>query len=206
MLRNTPTSWGLVSVLFHWVMAVLFLGQFLLGWYMQGMRDLMAQYTLYQWHKSFGFAILGLAVLRALWTLTSVRPALPETMPATERRLSKATHLILYGALFALPLTGWAVVSTSPLPFATWFFGLFVIPSLPLGISLHAGQIWSSLHGFLAYAAIFLAAVHILAALRHHFRDRDDVLLKMLRPGYGGRAPESGPNRERRGMNDETGC
>ena len=195
MLRNTKTSWGLVSILFHWIMAVLFLGQFSLGWYMQGMRDLMAQYNLYQWHKSFGFTVLGLVALRALWALASTRPALPEAMPATERRLSKVSHLVLYVALFALPLTGWAVVSTSPLPIATWFFGLFVIPSLPLGISLHAEQIWSSLHGFLAYATIFLAGVHILAALRHHFHNRDDVLLKMLRPGYCGRdrKPDGAP-------------
>jgi cytochrome b561 len=187
MIRNTDKSWGLVSVLFHWVMAVLFLGQFALGWYMQGMKDLMAQYNLYQWHKSFGFTILGLTVLRVLWALSSKRPTLPAAMPEGEKRLSKGAHFVLYLAFFALPLTGWAVVSTSPLPIATWFFGLFVIPSLPLGISMHSEQVWSSIHGFLAYAAIFLASVHILAALRHHFHNKDDVLLKMLRPGYSGR-------------------
>jgi len=184
MLRNTKTSWGLVSILFHWVMAALFLGQFGLGWYMQGISDLWARYQLVQWHKSFGFAILGLAVLRAMWALTSQRPALPVSMPEGERRLSKGAHVVLYLALFALPLTGWAVVSTSPLPFATWFFGQFVIPSLPLGISLHSEQIWSSLHGFLAYGAVFLVAVHAIAALRHHFHHGDDVLRKMLWPGF----------------------
>lgn len=187
MIRNTRRSWGLVSVLFHWVMAALFVGQFWLGWYMQGMRDLLAQYNLYQWHKSFGFTILSLAILRLLWALASKRPDLPASMPEGEKRLALGTHVVLYLALFAVPLTGWAVVSTSPLPIASWFFGLFVVPSLPLGISLHSQQIWSSLHGFLAYAAIFLAAVHILAALRHHFHHRDDTLAKMLRPGYTGK-------------------
>lgn len=191
MLRNTKKSWGLVSVLFHWVMAALFLGQFSLGWYMQGQKNLLFQFQLYQWHKSFGFTILGLALLRALWALSSTRPTLPDAMPAGERQLAHGTHMLLYLALFIVPLTGWAVVSTSPLPIATWYFGLFVIPSLPLAISMHAEQIWSSIHGFLAYAAIFLAAVHILAALRHHFHHRDATLLRMLRPGYQGSSDES---------------
>ena len=187
MLRNTEKSWGLVSILFHWVMAVLFLGQFWLGWYMLGVKDMLLQYNLYQWHKSFGFAILGLAVLRLLWALMSKRPAAPASMPEAERQLSRATHAVFYMLLLVVPLTGWAVVSTSPLPIATWFFGLFVIPSLPLNVSLHSEQIWTSIHSFLAYTAIFLAGVHILAALRHHFHNKDDVLVKMLRPGYAGK-------------------
>lgn len=190
MLRNTTRSWGLVSVLFHWIMAALFLAQFALGWYMVGLtniKDVLQQYNLFQLHKSIGFTILGLAVLRLVWALGSKRPKLPETMPGSERQLAQGAHVALYIALFAVPLTGWAVVSVSPLPIATWYFHLFVIPSLPLGISRNAEQMWTSIHGFLAYTAIFLAAVHILAALRHHFHHKDAILLRMLRPGYEGR-------------------
>lgn len=182
MIRNTDHSWGLVSILFHWTMAALFLGQFWLGWHMQGVRNLVEQYNLYQWHKSFGFTILGLAILRILWAVTSRRPKLPENMPAGERSIARGSHVVLYLALVLVPLTGWAVVSTSPLPIASWFFGLFVVPSLPLGVSLHAEQLWSSLHGFFAYAAIFLVGVHVIAALRHHFRNKDGILVRMIWP------------------------
>src|SRR4051794_37250698 len=106
MLRNTTRSWGLVSVLFHWIMAVLFLGQFTLGWYMEGLSyatQAMRKYELYQLHKSFGFTILGLAVLRALWALTSSRPKLPVSMPSGEKKLAYGTHVALYLALFAVP-------------------------------------------------------------------------------------------------------
>lgn len=194
MLRNTTRSWGLVSVLFHWIMAVLFLCQFGLGWYMVGLtniKDVLEHYNLIQLHKSIGFTILGLAVLRLAWALSSRRPTLPESMPGGERQLAHGAHVALYVALFAVPLTGWAVVSTSPLPIATWYFRLFVIPSLPLGISRNSEQMWTSIHGFLAYAAIFLAAVHILAALRHHFHHKDAILLRMLRPGYEGKGRAS---------------
>ena len=182
VLRNTQDRWGLVSILFHWTMAGLLFGQFWLGWYMQGVRNLIDQYSLYQWHKSFGLTILGLALLRILWSVTSRRPKLPDDMPAGEKSLARTSHIALYLGLVLVPMTGWAVVSTAPLPIANWFFGLFVVPPLPLGISLHAEQLWSSLHGFLAYAMIFIAGVHVLAALRHHFRNKDDVLRRMLWP------------------------
>lgn len=175
-----------MSILFHWSMAALFFAQFWLGWTMQGVADVVTKFRLYHWHKSLGFTILALAVLRILWALTSVRPALPAAVPAGEKQLALGSHILLYLALIILPLTGWAVVSTSPLPIPTWVFGWFVMPSLPLGISLQAQQAWSSLHGFLAYAAVFLAGVHGLAALRHHFKARDGVLLRMLRPGPAG--------------------
>jgi cytochrome b561 len=183
MIRDTVRSWGLVSALFHWVMAVLFIGQFGLGWYMLGIADMMRQYDLFQWHKSFGFLILGLAVLRSLWTLSSRRPALPEAMAEGEKRLALGAHVVLYAMLLVIPLTGWAVVSTSPLPVATWFFKLFVVPPLPLGVSRSAEQIWGSFHSLLAYSAMFLVGVHILAALRHHFHHKDHILRRMIRPG-----------------------
>jgi cytochrome b561 len=198
MLRNTARSWGLISVLFHWVMAVLFLGQFTLGWYMEGLSyvtQAMRKYDLYQLHKSFGFTILGLAVLRLLWALMSKRPKLPDAMPGSEKRLAYGTHVALYLALLFVPLTGWALLSTSPLPIATWYFKLFVIPPLPLGVSRASEQMWISIHGFLAYTAIFLAAFHILAAFRHHFHHHDATLIRMLRPGYESREGErSEPN------------
>lgn len=185
--RNSPRAWGLVTVGFHWVMAILFLGQFALGWYMQGVKSLMDQFTLYQLHKSFGFLILGLAILRLVWALTSTKPDLPDGMEPTERALAKATHWILYALLLAVPMTGWAVVSMSPLMIPSFVFNLFVMPHLPLGISLSGEQAASSLHAFLAYVAAFLAGVHILAALRHHFHHRDGILIRMLRPGHDGR-------------------
>ncbi len=185
LIRNSKTAWGLVSIGFHWVMAVLFLGQFGLGWYMQGVPSLVTQFNLYQWHKSFGFLILGLVVLRAIWALSSMRPALPDSLNQGERRLAAATHMILYALLFAVPLTGWAVASTSPLKIPSFVFNLFVMPNLPLSISLNAEQMWGSLHALLAYGAIFLTGVHIIAALMHHFHYRDSTLIRMVRPGHG---------------------
>ena len=179
-IRNTDHSWGLVSILFHWVMAVLFLSQFWLGWYMLGIKNAEREHALLQWHKSFGFLILGLIVLRLLWRLINPRPRLPDTMPEGEKALARGSHHLLYLLFLVIPLTGWAVISTAPLPSVSRFFGLFAIPALPMGSSMHSQQIWTSVHALFAYTMLFLSFVHILAALRHHFHHKDDVLRRMM--------------------------
>jgi cytochrome b561 len=183
MLRNSPKSYGLVSILFHWAIAFLFLLQMPLGYLTQATRDQPAlQFELYQWHKSVGFLILLVASLRLAWWLLNPKPQLPDTIEPQEKVAARAVHVMLYLLTILVPLAGWAVVSTSPLQIPSYAFNLVVVPNLPLAVSSYAEGLWSSIHGFLAYAAAFLAAVHILAALRHHFHFRDRILLRMLWP------------------------
>ncbi|MBN9134961.1 MAG: cytochrome b/b6 domain-containing protein, partial [Phyllobacterium sp.] len=83
-------------------------------------------------------------------------------------------------ALFVIPLTGWALASSSPLQIPTYAFNLLVIPPLPLTISDQAEAFWTASHAWLAYLSAIVAAAHILAALHHHFWKKDIVLLRML--------------------------
>lgn len=184
VLRNSPNSYGLISILFHWTIAILFLVQMPLGYLTQATRDRPAlQFELYQWHKSVGFLILLVAAIRLIWSVVDPKPKLPDSIEPSERFAARAVHLSLYLLTVLVPLAGWAVVSTTPLQIPSYAFNLVIVPNLPLQISSYAEGVWSSIHGFLAYAAAFLAAVHILAALRHHFQFRDDTLIRILRPG-----------------------
>ena len=139
-------------------------------------------FELIQLHKSFGFLLLGLVVLRIGWRLGNVSPALPPQVGPFERRVAPLAHLVLYALQLALPLSGWALVSVSMLEIPSVPFGLFVMPNLPLGISDAAESFWAAAHWYLAYGAMVLVALHMLAALRHHFRLRDPVLIRMLTP------------------------
>ncbi|HZG29507.1 MAG TPA: cytochrome b/b6 domain-containing protein [Ensifer sp.] len=183
MILNTEKSYGLVSILFHWIMAALFLLQFWIGLTMESEPDLASKQALITRHVSIGILILALWVLRIIWTLCNPRPALPMRMERGERRLARASHLLLLALLGIIPLTGWLLVSTMGglLPFQ--IFGLFALPRLGLGASLHAAGIWSVFHAFLAYFMLVLAAVHALAALRHQFTLKDGLMVRMLLPG-----------------------
>ena len=87
---------------------------------------LQRKFELYQLHKSIGVTILLAALLRMGWRLMHKPPELPAHMPSLERAAAVSGHLILYFFLFALPLTGWALVSASVLGIPTVLYG--VIP------------------------------------------------------------------------------
>lgn len=182
--RNDTRSYGLVTVLLHWAIAILFLVQLPLGYLTQATENRpVLQFELYQWHKSVGFLILALAVPRLIWALVNPRPEEPKSLTGSERAAARVAHIVLYALTVLVPLAGWAVVSSSPLRIPTYAFNMVVVPDLPLTVSDSREAVWSSIHAFLAYTSGFIAAAHILAALRHHFRFKDAVLVRMLRPG-----------------------
>ncbi|RZS83996.1 cytochrome b561 [Phyllobacterium myrsinacearum] len=180
MLRNDAESYGVVTILFHWIIAVIFLGEILLGYLMVRTGNYALQFSLFQWHKSFGFLILLLSGLRLLWRMVNPRPHPSDGISRIERAAAHAAHGFLYLALFVIPLTGWAVASSSPLQIPTYAFNLVVIPPLPLAISDQAEAFWTMSHAWLAYLSAIVATAHILAALHHHFWKKDAVLLRML--------------------------
>ncbi len=183
MLRNTDTGYGLVAIVFHWMIAALFAGQVTLGIFMTGLADeAPAKFGLYQWHKSFGLLILLLALMRLAWRLANRAPDLPTGMGALERRAARLAHVFLYAAIVLVPVTGWAFVSSSPLAIPTFAFYLVVVPHLPVPVSDVAEAILQRIHTSLAFLTAAVAILHIGAALRHHFVLKDAVLRRMFVP------------------------
>lgn len=185
MIRDTERSFGLATILFHWIMAGLFLFQFWIGLTMESEPDLAVKAALINRHISLGFVILFLWALRAAWRMTSKTPLLPLNMEKTERSLARGTHAVLFWLLLITPLAGWAIVSAmrGPLPLPISVFGLFYMPRLPLPVSIHSSGIWTVLHAFLAYFMLILSGVHALAAIRHQFTLKDGLLKRMILPG-----------------------
>ena len=188
------TRYTATAIAFHWTIAALVLGLIGSGWWMTGaIHDPARQATafeIYQLHKAFGLCVLLLTLGRLAWRLTHRPPPLPAHMNTLERVGAHAAHVLLYGLTLAVPLLGWAMVSTSPLGFPTVPFGLFEWPHLPIlrpGDDAAAVEAGFKLgHEVLAYSAAALVLLHVAAALKHHFVDRDGLLLRML--PFGGRA------------------
>jgi cytochrome b561 len=177
--------YGGLAILLHWVLAVALAGQVWLGWYEQDLPDHSpAQYAALEVHMSIGLTILILSLLRLGLRLARPAPELPEAMPAWERLLAKATHLLFYVLMLGIPLTGWALASMGPRPIPFW--NVIDWPHLPVGGLIAASQrrevheTVESIHGsILVWMGIGLAALHILGALRHQF-DRTPVLWRMI--------------------------
>ncbi|QKC99322.1 cytochrome b [Mesorhizobium sp. NZP2298] len=181
-ITNTPTRYGWAMILLHWLIGIIFIGQFALGFMMVRIASQRTAFELIQLHKSLGFLLLGLIILRIAWRLGNAAPALPRSVGTLERRTAPLAHFALYAFQLALPLSGWALVSVSTLEIPSLPFNLFVMPNLPLAESDAAESFWAAAHWYLAYAGIALVALHIAAALRHHFQLRDTVLTRMITP------------------------
>lgn len=192
-----------VAIVLHWAIAAAILFNIPLGFWMheQAEEGLASEgvFAAFQLHKSIGLAVLGLSLARLMWRLANPPPALPAHMPAWERFAAKATHWAFYALMIGLPLSGWVFVSAgwslhedASLAVPTRFFGLIDVPAL-FGLpdaseDLRAvvAAISFQAHALMAWTAVGLAALHVLAALKHHVFDKDEVLAHMI-PGL--RAP-----------------
>ncbi len=179
--RPTHGHWGIVAKLIHWLMAIMIIGMLSVGWIMEGMEFSDLKFELYQMHKSFGLTVMALALLRLVWRVPGPIPALPTAMPQWQRTASGASHVLLYALMFAMPFSGWLMVSASELGVQTSYFGLFDVPHLlEPNEDVETALKW--VHGALAIGLVALLGVHLCAALKHHFVDQDAVLRRML-PG-----------------------
>jgi cytochrome b561 len=175
--RNSPTVYGSVAQIFHWLIAALIVTQFTLAYLADDLPLGAHKLALLARHKSFGMTVLMLAILRLLWRLNNPPPPLPSGMTPLERTLARATHIAFYVLLFAMPLTGWLMSSAKN--YSVSWFGVFTWPNL-IAKNETAFDLLRSTHHILSYALFAIAVLHILAALKHHFWNKDTVLLRML--------------------------
>ena len=175
--RNTSNNWGTVAIGLHWLLAVLIIGQCLLGGAAEEAPVSPEKFDLFVWHKSLGVTILLLVLARLAWRLGNPVPDLPAAVTRRERQLARAGHWLLYGLMIAVPLSGWVVSDSSRIPFRIFW-------SVPTPDLLTANKDLSELagetHEFLVTALLLVVAGHVLAALHHHFIRRNNVLLRML--------------------------
>ena len=177
LLRNTDTRWGAVAKTFHWLIAVLILVQGLIGLTMVELGMTPAKVRVFALHKSIGLTILALALLRIAWRLSQRAPRDPP-MPRWQRVAARISHLCLYLLILALPVSGWLFNSAANFPLS--WFGVVRVPSLTGGYDPALKPQALAAHVALFWILVALLAIHVGAALWHHFRRHDDVLLRML--------------------------
>jgi len=165
-----------VAIGLHWLIAVAIIGTFALGLYMHELPLSPQKLKLYSWHKWAGVTIFLCVLLRLLWRLLHRPPELPAGMPAWQRKAAEATHVLLYLLMFAVPLSGWLMSSAKG--FQTVWFGIVPLPDL-LDKNKELGDLLQEVHEVLNFTMAGLVLAHLGAALKHHFIDRDDVLVRM---------------------------
>ena len=179
-LANTKERYGPVAIALHWSMAPIVIGLFALGLYMGTLEYVDAWYTRApHLHESFGLITFALLSLRTLWTLVNTTPeAVP--MPAWEHMTAVAVKYLLYLLLFGLTISGYLISTTDGR--AIDLFNWIEVPALYHGIE-DQEEIAGSIHAILAWVTMAVVALHFMAAMKHHFIDRDAALTRMLGMG-----------------------
>lgn len=192
MMRNTKAGYGAVAITLHWIVAAAFIANYALvyysHWFTEPRSDLSR--SLSSVHTAIGVSVLVFVGLRIVWRLTNQQP---DDVPGTrlEHMASHVVHIVLYGIMIAMPLTGYlGYGGSSNLFFAmeipsfqyTWLFTTIISEGLGLGWDTFEGAM-DFLHKSVgAYAVLAIVALHVGAALFHHFIRRDDVMVRMMSP------------------------
>jgi cytochrome b561 len=184
-MRSAPAEarYHPVSMALHWILALALASIFAVGLYMADLPFSPQRLKLYNWHKWAGVFILLLSVARLATRLVKRPPALPaavaSAMPGWQTRAYHATHGMLYALFFAVPLLGWAYSSAAGFPIV--LFGVLPLPDF-VSASKPLAELIKPWHQITAFALAGLVVLHVAAAIKHHFIDKDGLLLRMM-PG-----------------------
>jgi len=175
---NTTSHFGFISILVHWIMAVIIIGLFVLGKYMHDLDYYDVFYHIGPWwHKSFGLLIAFLLIFRILWHLTNskVKPVL--THKSYEIKLAVIMKILLYTLMFVCCISG-ILISTAE-DASISFFDVLELPAL-ISYGGKQADLAGIIHEYSTTALIVLAVLHMAAALKHHYIDKDKTLIRIL--------------------------
>ncbi len=173
MLRYTKTA-----VLLHWLIALLIICAFTLGVTMTNIHGFSpAKLKYFSWHKWIGCTVFGLACLRLLWRLFNPAPPYPYTMSTLQQRAASGLHWLMYFLIFAVPISGYFYSLAAGIPVV--YLGLIPLPVL-IDPNPEWKPILKEVHYLLNMTLLAGVILHVAAALKHHFVDRDGVLKRML--------------------------
>jgi cytochrome b561 len=179
-----PSRYSQVAIVLHWIIATLILINLYLGLRIGFLRGL-AQFNVFQLHKSVGITILVLSVARLVWRVLNPPPG-PHHVKSWEKAAAAGVHWGFYVIMIGMPLSGWIVVSTSRLNLPTVLYRLIPWPHFPVVHDLSAGakaainDASGATHLILAWSTLALLALHVGAVVKHQFLDRNPVLGRML--------------------------
>lgn len=178
-LRNTTETYGSVAKFLHWLIAISVLLMLLVGVSFDYLPKPLYAFAL-PIHKSLGVTILGLIILRLLWRLANPVPRLPKNTPQWECIAMRAVHFLFYVIIIAMPITGIVMTIAGSHPLTFWWLLNIHVPFIPADKAL--SSLMFNWHAYLAWTIAALIVLHTAAALKHHFINKDTILVRML-PG-----------------------
>jgi cytochrome b561 len=167
------------AVVLHWLIAVLIVLNFVLAGRAEDLPKPEAM-ELMSTHKAVGITVLLLTLVRIAWRFVRPMPAMVETLKAWEVAVAKVTHWLFYFLMLAIPVAGWGLHSAASGGKPVSVFGIFNMPALPVGHDKPTIGVFHEAHEVTAGLMFLLFWLHVAAALKHQFLDKDGTMRRML--------------------------
>jgi cytochrome b561 len=166
-----------LAILLHWLIALLIICAFVVGVTMVNIPGITpTKLKYFSWHKWIGVTVLALACMRLLWRIFHPAPPYPASMPAWQQKAASGLHGLLYVLMFAVPVSGYFFTLASGVPVV--YLGIIPLPVF-IGPHPELKESLRFLHKALDLTLFICICLHVLAALKHQFIDRDQVLNRM---------------------------
>lgn len=179
MIRNSQDAWGWPTIALHWIVALLIVTTFGLGLWMAEVPPRADRPYYFAIHASLGITLLVIVVVRILWAVLNPPPAAPAGTPPWQHAVARLTHVGLNLLTLVTIGFGWLLAGVHDTPIVPRAFGVVPLPS-PVTLPRTAEDFLEEGHELVAYALMALAALHVAAALWHHYVLRDNTLRRML--------------------------
>jgi len=174
----TRSRYSSGAIAFHWAIALLIIANIAIALVTDDWHG-PARSAAIQIHKATGLTILVLSVARLVWRLAHRPPPFPAELRRWEAIVARTAHRLFYVLMVILPLSGWLMVSASTSRKPLSWYGLFGLPYLPVQGDKALGGVAHETHETLGYVMIALIALHLTAALKHHYADRTRLIARM---------------------------
>ena len=179
MIKNTNHSFGFISKLLHWLMAVLLTGLFAVGLYMTDLDYYDPLYhSLPDWHKNIGLLTIFLLLARFIWKLSNPEPHPLKTHKKWEVSLAKLLQTTFYILILLIGISGYLISTAEGKGID--FFNVFKLPALFSELTEQQAELVGEAHEVMAFLLAFLVVLHASAAIKHHFIDKDETLKRMI--------------------------
>ena len=176
IMLKSDTKYTYTAIGLHWIITVLVLTLFALGWYMADLPKGSERSWFFATHKSIGLTVFALALMRIGWRLRHRPPALPNSVSAWRRRMATAAHRLFYVVIFVQPISGY--LSSSFSGYKTQYFG---IPLPHWGWKDPAlNDLFHDIHVANSILFAALIVIHVAGALSHLFKPGDHLFRRIL--------------------------
>ncbi len=167
------------AVILHWLIAVLIVLNFVLAASAEDLPKAEAAGIMAN-HKAVGVSVLLLTLVRIVWRFARPAPPLVESLKTWETAVAKVTHWLFYFLMLAIPVAGWGLHSAATGGKPVSVFGIFNMPALPVAHNKATAEMFYEAHEITATLMFLLFFLHVAAALKHQFFDKDGTMRRMV--------------------------